>query len=822
MSLKRKIIKSFKQEKKRLEQFKKGFDKNHRALWGYRAMLESLPLDANSILVESQQGRTACGNMFYVVRAILSDSRFADMRINFVVKPDNKKSIERLFETYGMSSINLVEINSGEYLKLLASSKYLITDTSFPVYYLKREGQIVWNTWHGTPLKHMGRKDEVNPHNLGNVQKNLALADYLSFPNGYTAEHMIEDYMLKNISSARVLYGGYPRNEAFFNEANKDIVDSLNLAGKRVYAYMPTWRPRKPGVPARYSGIDTMHYLTLLDDLLDEDEVLLVNVHPLARKAVYFKSFSHVKEFPSGFETYDVLNVCDVLITDYSSVMFDFAVSGKKIVLFDYDRETYLKDRGLYLDLDELPFPKTRTPLRLLEEARLPKNYDDAPFLEKFCPYDGRGATERLCESVFFGGSELPFEDIRPNGKDNVLIYTGNLAKNGITSSLGNLLASLDLEARNYFLTFDARAVAKNKSWLKGLPPEVSYLPRMGKRNMTLLEKLVSTLYQKKLVPFCIFDSVLESAYACSFARFYGSMAFDVVIQFNGYDYKVIYEFSKYPSRTVIFVHSNMLKEAETRGNQRLDLLRYAYNSYDCVAVVSDDLLESTECIAKSGNKLAVVTNQFDYRRVEEMSQFEPFFDPDTVSNYSLDEALRLVDENVSFFTIGRFSPEKQHAKLIASFDTYWRNHKNSCLVIVGGVDRAGMYEKTCEYAASLPSSGNIVIIKSLSNPYAWLKLADGFILSSKYEGLGLVLLEAIALGIPVASTDVCGCRGFLGKYGGMLVEDSEEGIYEALVALGDKKAPLVDVDFDDYNRRGLHAFERAISGEFVSSNREM
>lgn len=800
-----------KKTKTRLKQFRKAFDESHRALWRYRAMVESCPIDENVILLESQQGRTACGNMFYVLRALLSDPRFDDKEIFFVVKPASKGRVVRLFETYGFSRVKLVSINTAEYVKLLVVSKYLITDTSFPSYYVKRDGQVIWNTWHGTPLKHMGRKDEENPHNLGNVQKNLALADYLSFPNKYTAQHMIEDYMLENICSARILYAGYPRNEAFFQEPNESLFEELGLSEKRVYAYMPTWRPRKAGVPARYSGIDTMHYLMLLDDLLTDDELMLVSIHPLARKAVHFGAFTHIKEFPPQYETYEVLAACDALVTDYSSVLFDFASSKKKVVLFDYDRASYLKDRGLYLDLDSLPFPKVQTPAQLILELRSSKSYDDASFIGEFCPYEDRFVSAKLCGEVFFGDSNLPFDMFESNERENVVIYAGNLAKNGITSSLHNLLNSLDLEKRNYFLTFETKSVSKNRGWLKNLPDGVSYLPRMGKRNLTLFEKIVAWLYQKKKIPFALFDACLTRAYEFDFRRTYGFVEFDSAIQFNGYDYKIIYAFSKYPARRVIFVHNNMIKEAEVKGNQRLDLLRHAYNSYDKVAVVSQDLIEPTREIAGNDERIVVVTNQFDYLRVLEMAKADLAFDPDTVSSCSLDELKNMTEGRVVLVTIGRFSPEKQHLKLIKAFDRYWKENNDACLIIVGGVDRNGLYAKTCELAASLPSAGNIAVIKSMSNPYSLLRLADGFVLPSMYEGLGLVLLEADALGIPVASTDVCGPRGLLSVHGGVLVDDTEDGIYEALVALGGGFAPCLGVDFEDYNRRGLESFEAVL-----------
>ena len=74
------------------------------------------------------------------------------------------------------------------------------------------------------------------------------------------------------------------------------------------------------------------------------------------------------------------MNIADVLITDYSSVFFDFAITTKKIVLFTYDEEEYLAERGMYLELSDLPFPRVKTLDNLLDELRTPIEYDDTGF----------------------------------------------------------------------------------------------------------------------------------------------------------------------------------------------------------------------------------------------------------------------------------------------------------------------------------------------------------------------------------------------------------------------------------------------------------
>ena len=71
-------------------------------------------------------------------------------------------------------------------------------------------------------------------------------------------------------------------------------------------------------------------YLDVLDRCLDEDQLLLVKLHPFVGNGLNLSGYQHIQKFPEGYDTYEVLNMCDVLITDYSSVMYDFANSGKK------------------------------------------------------------------------------------------------------------------------------------------------------------------------------------------------------------------------------------------------------------------------------------------------------------------------------------------------------------------------------------------------------------------------------------------------------------------------------------------------------------
>ena len=199
----------------------RAIDEKHRALWEYRHLWLSEPINERMILVESQQGRSASGNMFYVLKELLGNPSYEKFTVLFSAKKNNVSQISSFLEKNGLSSATIVEIGSPDYIKTLAA-------------------------WHGTPIKAMGRSSQSDNYKLGNIQKNLAFADYLSFPSRFAANHMISDYMLKNISKAELMFCGYPRNDAFFRSPS-DALASLpqNL---RIYADMEIKQfPKKNG-----------------------------------------------------------------------------------------------------------------------------------------------------------------------------------------------------------------------------------------------------------------------------------------------------------------------------------------------------------------------------------------------------------------------------------------------------------------------------------------------------------------------------------------------------------------------------------------------
>jgi len=780
----------------------------------YITYYEQLPIDEKVILLESQTATKISGNLFYILKYLLTDEKYAGYTVYLSSWGRYVKSITAILEHYGFENVNIVVYASDDYMRLLASAKYLINDATFPNYWIKKKGQVYINTWHGTPLKAMGRKVH-NDVFFGNVQKNLVNADYLLYPNIFTKDVMIRDYMLENISSNSYILCGYPRNTVFFDrDAEKKIREELEITDKKIYAYMPTWRGTVDKVGVSKNDAYLMYYLCELDKRLTDDEIFYINIHPMAMHAkntAEVSKLKHIKNFPAEYETYDFLNIADVLVTDYSSVFFDYACTRKKVVLFPYDKDEYLCDRGMYMDMDDLPFPQVFDLDALVNELRSEKNYDDTEFVKTFCTWDSIDATAQLCDRTILGiDTGLTVAPVPDNGKENVLIYAGDLAKNGITTSLRSLTNEIDLNKRNYYISFIQGKAKKNANQLATFNPKVNFFAVSDYFNLSFKDKAIRKLFNLGIIKAKTYMKHAKTRVQQNFIRAYGQSKFDTVIQFCGYERDLILLYSQFDGNNAIWVHNDMVAEMKLKSNQRKDILKYAYNNYDKVVAVTDDIVASTQKLAGTNKKIDIVKNTIDYKTILANSEQPIALDPTTKCSVEPEKFYEIMQSDAKkFINIGRYSPEKGHDRLIDAFYKLWQKDNSIYLIIIGGNSRANKYEELIEKVNEMGLSENVILLLSVSNPYPIIKACNGFILSSLYEGFGLVLAEANILGLPIVSTDITGPRTFMNKYGGTLVEDSEDGVYKGLEMLYNNEIKPINVDYEAYNRECVAEFEK-------------
>ncbi len=407
-------------------------------------------IQKNQVLFESFHGKDLSDSPFYILQAFLKMPEAASCRIYFSTNcpQEHQKAVEELH-----LPVKLVSITSCRYAKVLATSRYLINNSSFPAYFIRRKGQTYLQTWHGTPLKTLGRKMRFGIESMYNVQHNFLQANYVMFPNDFTRDVIMDDYHLKRLYTGSVVMNGYPRNSVFCDPASgEEVRKALGNESYTTFAYMPTWRGQSNHDIQKDSYMREMEQLlAYLDENLKEQQKLYVNFHPILEKQIDPGTYKHIFPFPQGIDKYVFLNSVDALITDYSSVFFDFSITGKPIILFLYDFEQYLHDRGMYFDIRQLPFRIVyhREQLKdcLVREQFRHDNYDSAINYKKaFLSYDAPDTAEKMAELIFHGNTgDLSLIDYSDNRQQRRHVFYPNAVSN--LPKLRAVLASVPSEA---------------------------------------------------------------------------------------------------------------------------------------------------------------------------------------------------------------------------------------------------------------------------------------------------------------------------------------------------------------------------------------
>lgn len=494
----------------------------------YSFYLRKHSLKKQRVLFESKSGREPAGNMLSLLRESLQQKK----TVYLALKKENQNCMKTLCRRYNIpvKQLHFVRPESFAFYRVLATAGYLFNDSAFPHRFVKREGQIYLNTWHGVPLKAMGCEVPGRAYAIGDVQRNFLQADYLLFPNPFMQEKMFHSYMLNGLYHGKVLQEAYPRVSILTDENRRsELRQELGLTNQRVFCYLPTWRGLMTKKQNTRQYADCLYFLRKLDRMLQEDMILYVKLHPYAQKGFVPGEYRHIRMFPDDYETYDFLTVCDTLITDYSSVFFDFAVSHRKIVLFAYDYEEYRKDRGLYLNLETLPFPLAYTVEELYHELCTPKSYDDTAFLQEYCPYDPKDTAARICTTLYQQRQDCR---ITEHKQDSLCLLYGELLEPGTAyTQLMQILSSTDYPNNLHLVTgVLSAALGEEPQRLQRLLTVSRFLSMEPDLYYTPLEALAYRVTVKRNKKSKLFDRLLFRLYQREFRRNFSTLHFSVIL----------------------------------------------------------------------------------------------------------------------------------------------------------------------------------------------------------------------------------------------------------------------------------------------------
>ncbi|URM34903.1 CDP-glycerol glycerophosphotransferase family protein [Cytobacillus firmus] len=354
-----------------------------------------LPMKKKTVVFESFWGKSYSDNP----RAIYEEMEKNGMDYNYIWILNNENTD---IEGRGKA----VRKNSLKYYYYLATAKYFINNANFPDFYEKRDGAIEVQTLHGTPLKTMGLDvpGEIDTEEKrNNFLRRCGRWDYLISTSDYVTNLTRRCFLYEK----EMLEVGFPRNDKLFRHDNeKDIMNLKEKIGiprdKKVILYAPTWRVKK--------AFNLELEVDKMQEQLGDEYVLLLRLHYFVANSI---DVSKNKGFAYDLSNYediqDLYLISDVMITDYSSVMFDYAILNRPMLFFTYDLELYRDQlRGMYIDFEkEAPGPLARTTQDLIDSLQNMnthnQKYDEKmkQFRAKYCQYDDGHASENVINKVF-------------------------------------------------------------------------------------------------------------------------------------------------------------------------------------------------------------------------------------------------------------------------------------------------------------------------------------------------------------------------------------------------------------------------------------
>lgn len=266
-----------------------------------------------------------------------------------------------------------VDIDGPEARPALESADLVIANSHTEVEWDKPASATYLQTWHGTPLKRIHRDVLfAPPGRLDWLDRDIEKWDLLLSPNAVSSPRLCKAFGF----DGEVLESGYPRNDLLSSPHAADVrarvrTQLLIPEGMAIVLYAPTWRDTEiftKGADDVPFGLDAADFAAALGD----GHVLLVRAHNMAAGRSRVADTERVRDVSSYPDVRDLLVAADVLVTDYSSVMFDFAITGRPMAFYAYDLVRFRDSiRGFYFDLESIaPGPVVGTPGQLLDAVR--------------------------------------------------------------------------------------------------------------------------------------------------------------------------------------------------------------------------------------------------------------------------------------------------------------------------------------------------------------------------------------------------------------------------------------------------------------------
>ncbi len=381
----------------------------------YKIMYPLIPSSKKTILFLSFMGRGYSDSPKAIHQYLASHPDYKDYHFVWAIK----KGKRSLFE---IENAKVVTYGRFQYLYYLIRAKYWVVNCKLPAYVKKKDSQVYIQTWHGTPLKRLGHDIIVPEGTLfyrsqmtfeqmtRSYDIDVARYSYMVSPSSYTTKVFQTSF---RVGEDKLIETGYPRNDilsTFSDKQADELKKSLNLPkDKKVILYAPTWRDNDISNKGFEFSLE-VDFKKWQEQLQDEYIILFKPHYLIVTKFDLAQFEGFVYPINPSMDISELYIISDVLVTDYSSVFFDYAILKRPIYFYMYDLEMYESQlRGFYIDIyKDLPGKIYKEEDTLLTAIRN-QEFDDSK-MDEFCEYytsfeDGN-ACKRVVEIMFNGKNE--------------------------------------------------------------------------------------------------------------------------------------------------------------------------------------------------------------------------------------------------------------------------------------------------------------------------------------------------------------------------------------------------------------------------------
>ncbi len=382
----------------------------------------------NTYLYEMQDGNELDDSPFVILRKLLKTNPKATHTIII-----NKNSLQKAYKVLAFweltadPRIKVVDRFTEAHMRTLLTAETVITNAMiFSDIFVKRVRQRFVNTWHGTPWKKMGYAMPGGVMGSWNVIRTLMMTDLLVMPNTYTAKIFNRDYRLAGLYQGKISTFGYPRNDVFFEKLSERQLTTLEndyRNGQPTILYAPTWAGDASS--AGDATAELTKYLHTLVTLAQHFPTYTIRFKPHSYFTEAINADARFAPFlvDDAWGTNVLLAHTDILITDYSSLFFDFLVTVRPVLFYDTQID-YDTTRGKYFEVNELPGPFTQHLTELITHIEdiesIKAHYADqyAKFVTRFVHDDDGSAARRVTEVMSQMTSRNQHGQLVVNGED--------------------------------------------------------------------------------------------------------------------------------------------------------------------------------------------------------------------------------------------------------------------------------------------------------------------------------------------------------------------------------------------------------------------